>query len=126
MVDGGDGMLERVLCRMSAIVDLHGAPGSQNGFDNSGYAGPILWPEPANVNRTIYDIGLIASKVVALNQQTATLNVVVGLELLNEPKSTYVCLSVVFFCIQFYEYMKLCFHPLGRRAHRDADASRVL
>ena len=30
-------------CRLSAIIDLHGAPGSQNGDDDSGFAGPILW-----------------------------------------------------------------------------------
>ena len=75
---------------MNAIVDLHGAPGSQNGDDDSGCSGPILWPEPANVERTIKDIGLIAKQVVELNQQPATLNVVSGIELLNEPKTTYV------------------------------------
>lgn len=25
------------------IIDVHGVPGSQNGFDNSGHAGPALW-----------------------------------------------------------------------------------
>ena len=73
------------------MIDLHGAPGSQNGEDTSGCVGPIDWPEPANVNRTIYDLGLIAKQVVALNQQPATLNVVTGIELLNEPKTTFVC-----------------------------------
>jgi glucan 1,3-beta-glucosidase len=69
---------------------LHGAPGSQNGFDNSGYAGVINWTQPENVNRTIYDLSLIASKVVELNQQPETFGVVTGIELLNEPKTVAV------------------------------------
>lgn len=92
-VAGGWNYLVRVLqwaklAGLVAIVDLHGAPGSQNGFDNSGYAGPINWPEPQNVNRTLYDLGLLAKQIVALNQQPATLNVVIGIEILNEPLST--------------------------------------
>lgn len=42
------------------------------------------------MNRTIYDIGLIAAKIVELNALPDTLGVVAGIELLNEPKSTYV------------------------------------
>jgi hypothetical protein len=77
--------------RLQAVVDLHGAPGSQNGQDNSGYAGPVNWPTPSNINRTVYDLGLIAEKIVALNNQPETLNVVSGIELLNEPRTVAVC-----------------------------------
>ncbi len=28
---------------LKILLDLHGAPGSQNGFDNSGRRGDILW-----------------------------------------------------------------------------------
>lgn len=92
-VSGGWNYLLRALqwikqAGLFAVIDLHGAPGSQNGFDNSGYAGPINWPIPSNINRTIYDLGLIAAKVVELNAQPATLNVVSAIELLNEPKTT--------------------------------------
>ena len=30
---------------LAANIDLHGAPGSQNGFDNSGRAGEAHWVE---------------------------------------------------------------------------------
>ena len=41
---------------MRVMMDLHGAPGSQNGFDNSGRRGEVNWvPEEgddhANVDR---------------------------------------------------------------------------
>lgn len=29
---------------LKVIIDLHGVPGSQNGWDHSGKIGPILWP----------------------------------------------------------------------------------
>ncbi|ORX63859.1 glycoside hydrolase [Basidiobolus meristosporus CBS 931.73] len=39
---------------LHVLLDLHGAPGSQNGFDNSGRAGPVNWPKEANnIQRTI-------------------------------------------------------------------------
>ncbi|KAK9768524.1 hypothetical protein K7432_000737 [Basidiobolus ranarum] len=39
---------------LHVLLDLHGAPGSQNGFDNSGQAGAINWPkDPKNIQRTI-------------------------------------------------------------------------
>ena len=34
--------LKIFLC-LKVLLDLHGAPGSQNGFDNSGKRGPIEW-----------------------------------------------------------------------------------
>ncbi|EGG09755.1 family 5 glycoside hydrolase [Melampsora larici-populina 98AG31] len=38
---------------LKVMIDLHGAPGSQNGFDNSGRKGPINWPnDPKNILRT--------------------------------------------------------------------------
>merc|ERR1711936_544148 len=38
---------------MKVLVDVHGAPGSQNGFDNSGKRGKIRWLEEQNVERTL-------------------------------------------------------------------------
>jgi len=37
---------------MKANIDLHGAPGSQNGFDNSGRAGEANWVKEGQVERT--------------------------------------------------------------------------
>lgn len=36
---------------MSVLIDLHGAPGSQNGQDNSGLIGPVRFPD----NTTNFD-----------------------------------------------------------------------
>ena len=36
-----------------ANIDLHGAPGSQNGFDNSGRAGGAHWVEWGQVSTSL-------------------------------------------------------------------------
>lgn len=85
---GGLPYLQRLLdwaaaLNMSVLVDLHGAPGSQNGHDNSGRTGPIDWATPANINRTVVDLGLIYQALRAYPAFQA-------LELLNEPWTTYI------------------------------------
>ena len=59
-------------------IDLHGAPGSQNGFDNSGVKGPINWGSAATVQRTL-DV------LSTLTYRYGNNPVVQGIELLNEP-----------------------------------------
>jgi glucan 1,3-beta-glucosidase len=63
---------------LHTIVDLHGAPGSQNGYDNSGQrTGNPRWAEdPRNVNRTVAILQVIAEEIGGL---------IDVLELLNEP-----------------------------------------
>lgn len=64
------------------MIDLHGAPGSQNGFDNSGYRGPREW----FWNQTNADRSIAALKVlVAEFTQPAYGNTVAAIGLLNEP-----------------------------------------
>ena len=64
-------------------LDLHTAPGSQNGFDNSGHTGDALWDKSmANVNRTLRVVDEIASKVA---EDDAFSSVMTGFGLLNEP-----------------------------------------
>jgi glucan 1,3-beta-glucosidase len=60
------------------IIDLHGAPGSQNGYDNSGQRTPDpVWAvNPANVSRTLDIIKYIATNLG---------DMVDVIELLNEP-----------------------------------------
>ncbi|KAJ7475829.1 glycoside hydrolase family 5 protein [Mycena latifolia] len=60
------------------ILDLHGAPGSQNGFDNSGQrtSTPVWANNPANVSRTVDTLAFVAENVGGL---------VDIIELLNEP-----------------------------------------
>lgn len=62
-------------------IDLHGAPGSQNGYDNSGHNGTVGWGEGSTVADTLAVIQSIANKYAQKQYQ----DVVVGIELLNEP-----------------------------------------
>ncbi|KAI1796836.1 glycoside hydrolase [Ganoderma leucocontextum] len=58
------------------ILDLHGAPGSQNGYDNSGRRGSANWAQGDNVARTLDLVRFIAAKIGGM---------IDVLELLNEP-----------------------------------------
>ncbi|KAI9838903.1 MAG: hypothetical protein M1819_004111 [Sarea resinae] len=64
---------------LKVIIDLHGAPGSQNGFDNSGRYGPILWQTGDNVPVTLNVIQSIADRYAWQSE------VVTAIELINEP-----------------------------------------
>jgi len=70
---------------LKVLIDLHGAPGSQNGFDNSGHAGSANWGTGNTITRTITYLERIAQGIVAWEQNSSTSGVVVGLELINEP-----------------------------------------
>ena len=63
---------------LHVIVDLHGAPGSQNGYDNSGQRtnDPVWATNDANLNRTLEILSVIADNVGGM---------IDVLELLNEP-----------------------------------------
>lgn len=63
-------------------LDLHAAPGSQNGFDNSGRLGNATWDKSQrNVNRTLDAVSAIVDSVLADGVDHA----VSGFGLLNEP-----------------------------------------
>lgn len=65
---------------LKVLVDLHGAPGSQNGFANSGRTGPVQFQDdPFNAVRAGIAVGLIGQ---AFSAQT---DVVTHIEILNEP-----------------------------------------
>lgn len=71
-------------CRNSGLyawVDLHGAPGSQNGFDNSGLRDSYKFQEDANVQLTLSVLKTIGAKYGGSDYE----DVVIGIELLNEP-----------------------------------------
>ncbi|WAQ84750.1 hypothetical protein PtA15_5A323 [Puccinia triticina] len=67
---------------LKVLIDLHGAPGSQNGFDNSGKRGDISWDDDqGNVDRT-------KAALVQLTKEFSKpqyAQVVVGIQALNEP-----------------------------------------
>ncbi|KAI9657067.1 MAG: exo-1,3-beta-glucanase [Bathelium mastoideum] len=68
---------------MKVWVDHHGVPGSQNGFDNSGHNGSVQWQDAPNYQNSIDILVRMATKYGS--KQYA--DVVVGLELVNEPIS---------------------------------------
>jgi glucan 1,3-beta-glucosidase len=68
---------------MYVWVDCHGSPGSQNGFDNSGHAGTVEWQTAANLAASISVLKTMAKKYGSIEYA----DVVVGLEMTNEPIS---------------------------------------
>ncbi len=65
---------------LKLLLDLHGAPGSQNGWDHSGRVGPINWPnDPQNILETLRVLESFAQKY---GRHPA----LYGIELLNEPR----------------------------------------
>ncbi|KAF2100995.1 putative Exo-beta-1,3-glucanase [Rhizodiscina lignyota] len=75
---------------LKVIIDLHGAPGSQNGYDNSGERLPVSqigWLKGGaggpTAQRTLKILQTISSKYAKPSYQ----DVVAGIELLNEPFS---------------------------------------
>ena len=64
---------------LKVMIDLHGAPGSQNGFDNSGQAGSVNWQQGNTVSQTLDAINGLAQRY---KDDT---DVVTSIELLNEP-----------------------------------------
>lgn len=64
---------------LQLVLDLHGAPGSQNGWDHSGRSGAIGWDkDPNNIKETVRILG-------AFSQQYGKHPALLGIELLNEP-----------------------------------------
>ena len=61
------------------LLDLHGAPGSQNGWDHSGRSGPVNWDkDPQNIQETLRVVESFAQKY-------GSHPALYGIELLNEP-----------------------------------------
>jgi glucan 1,3-beta-glucosidase len=63
---------------LDVIIDLHGAPGSQNGKAHSGRAGPAEWKTSENRQKTLSILEKLAKRYAG----TPSL---VGIEVLNEP-----------------------------------------
>ncbi|CAO1614152.1 unnamed protein product [Parajaminaea phylloscopi] len=64
-------------------IDLHGVPGSQNGFDNSGHTGNIEWPnDPDNISRTKYAF----ARLVKTFNGPEWYGTVTAFEAVNEPQ----------------------------------------
>ncbi|GAA5911813.1 hypothetical protein JCM5296_005376 [Sporobolomyces johnsonii] len=67
---------------LKVMVDVHGAPASQNGFDNSGRRGPVGWHlSQDNVNRTLNVVSRLSQEFAKPEYN----NTVTILQALNEP-----------------------------------------
>ncbi|KAF8463657.1 glycoside hydrolase superfamily [Kalaharituber pfeilii] len=87
-VKGAEAYLDKAIgwarqCGMKVWVDLHGAPGSQNGFDNSGQSGIVDWQKGDNIQKTFEVLKVMARKYGS--EEYA--DVVHAIELINEPIS---------------------------------------
>ncbi len=63
---------------LQVLLDVHAAPGSQNGNDHSGRVGSVDWTESENVDATLVFIDQLVKRYGQHEQ-------VMGFELLNEP-----------------------------------------
>lgn len=63
---------------LMVMIDLHGAPGSQNGFDNSGRRGGIEWTQTDTVDQT-------KNALNKIRDDHAAHPAVAAIELVNEP-----------------------------------------
>lgn len=67
---------------LKVLIDLHGVPGSQNGFDNSGHLGDTTWADsPSNIARTTAIIKTLAHEF----SQAKYAGVVSAVAPINEP-----------------------------------------
>ena len=67
---------------LKVMIDLHGAPGSQNGFDNSGQKGSTRWGTGDTISETLQTIQALTERYAASN------DVVTLIELINEPQAS--------------------------------------
>ena len=98
------------------MLDLHGAPGSQNGFDNSGRRGEVHWHENGNPERTTRILGKVAQLVKGwIDEGSIQASTIHGIELLNEPAGFFswvwdVCRDY-FYSAGYHELRKVFDNP---------------
>lgn len=91
---------------IKVLVDLHTAPGNQNGFEHGGRAGVNQWANDAsNINRTVNILQTMSKEF----SQSQYANSVTAIELLNEPVQDQNVL--IDFYIRAYEVVR---YPTGR------------
>ncbi|KAI5241590.1 glycoside hydrolase [Aureobasidium subglaciale] len=86
-ISGADAYLEQALgwarkYNIQALICMHGLPGSQNGFDNSGHKGNADWAE--NQDNLLASTAVLETMAAKYGTSSWS-DVVWGLELVNEP-----------------------------------------
>jgi len=107
---------------LKVMLDLHGAPGSQNGYDNSGQRGDAKWPyDSNNVQRTKDIVEQLSRKYSAPSYY----GTVTALAILNEP-ATYMSGDFASVTKQFnYDAYAVARYP-WRSAGSDAKSGLVV
>lgn len=95
---------------LKIVLDLHGAPGSQNGFDNSGKTGDVGWITPdfnlTNVNRTLRVHELMIDMIFGwMRDELISDGTLFGIAILNEPLAGWLGYEYVWKVLVEY------FHP---------------
>lgn len=91
---------------LKVVISLHGAPGSQNGWDHSGRIGNIEWQTSENIELTLEAIEHIV-------RQYGNHPALVGINLLNEPHASLPLVTLG------------SYYQAGHRVVRDGAHSRV-
>lgn len=101
---------------LKVLFDLHAAPGSQNGFDNSGRSGKIRLLEGNNLERT----KVVVQKMSEWVRANVDPGVVFGIELLNEPNTFDGTVGS-----DMWAAMRDNFYPLGYSIARNATGNNA-
>ncbi len=90
---------------LKLLLDLHGAPGSQNGWPHSGRSGPINWPkDPKNIQETL-------RVLESFGQKYGKHPALLGIELLNEPSPQIPLEILQQFYQDAYPRLRQCVDP---------------
>jgi glucan 1,3-beta-glucosidase len=90
---------------LKLLLDLHGAPGSQNGWPHSGRSGPIDWPKnPKNIQETL-------RVLESFGQKYGKHPALCGIELLNEPSPKIPLNILQQFYQDAYARLRKCVDP---------------
>ena len=90
---------------LKLLLDLHGAPGSQNGWPHSGQSGPINWPKnPKNIQETL-------RVLESFGQKYGKHPALFGIELLNEPSPQIPLEILQQFYQDAYQRLRQCVDP---------------
>ncbi|KAJ2049724.1 hypothetical protein GGH13_008873 [Coemansia sp. S155-1] len=86
---------------LRVILDLHGVPGSQNGFDNSGQRGEISWAKrPSDIRQSLDSLAVLA-RIANEHRSVAAIQAV------NEPANWGVLKGVITqYYLQAYQLVK--------------------
>lgn len=84
---------------LQIVLDLHGAPGSQNGHDHSGRAGRRRWGTPSTISQTLDILEKLAARY-------ATNGALAAIEVLNEPSYRLGRRSLTRFYEQAYQRIR--------------------